>query len=232
MNIKSLYKRLKYPHKYSNEAYIKFLTGGGTVIGENTFFYNPEQSPIDETSLPFISIGDNCRITSGVKILAHDYSYAVLRITHHEMIRKTGKTEIGNNVFIGMNSIILMNSSIGDNVIVGAGSVVSGIIPSNCIIAGNPAKVIMTLDDYYKKLKSKHVTYAKEWFEMKRKQMGVIPSEEDMGWFVTLWDSNKRHDILDKLRIDGDNKSEVLKDCESIPPIFSSYDEFISKIGE
>ena len=124
---------------------VDFCEWGGVEVGDNTYFYNPEQSPVDETSMPFIHIGSCCRITSGVKILGQDYSYAVLRQTHHEMIRKTGHTRIGNNVFVGMNSIILMNSDIGNNVIIGAGAVVSGKIPSDSIVVGNPASIVSTL---------------------------------------------------------------------------------------
>ncbi len=52
---------------------------------------------------------------------------------------------IGDNVNLGANVIIIGDISIGDNVIIGAGSVVTKDIPSNCIVAGNPAKVIRTL---------------------------------------------------------------------------------------
>ena len=48
--------------------------------------------------------------------------------------------EIGDNVFIGMNSIILMGSHIGNNVIIGAGSVVSGNIPDNSVVGGGPSQ--------------------------------------------------------------------------------------------
>ena len=51
-------------------------------------------------------------------------------------------THIGNQCFIGMNSIILPGVKIGNNVIVGAGAVVTKDIPSNTIVAGNPAKVL------------------------------------------------------------------------------------------
>ena len=50
--------------------------------------------------------------------------------------------EIGDNVFIGCNCLILKGAKIGDNSTIGAGSVVTGYIPDNCIAAGNPAKVI------------------------------------------------------------------------------------------
>ncbi len=49
---------------------------------------------------------------------------------------------IGENVWIGMNSIILKGSVIGDNSIIAAGSIVNGEIPPNCIAGGNPARVI------------------------------------------------------------------------------------------
>ena len=55
--------------------------------------------------------------------------------------------EIGENVFIGCNCLILKGSKIGDNTTIGAGSVVTGNIPQNCVAAGNPAKVIKKLGE-------------------------------------------------------------------------------------
>ena len=52
---------------------------------------------------------------------------------------------IGDDCFIGMNSIILKGTTLGNNVIVGAGSVVHGKFPDNVIIAGNPAKIVKHL---------------------------------------------------------------------------------------
>ena len=49
---------------------------------------------------------------------------------------------IGENCFIGMNSIVLKGTTIGKNSIVGAGSVVCGKFPENVVIAGNPARII------------------------------------------------------------------------------------------
>ena len=54
---------------------------------------------------------------------------------------------IGKNVFIGCNCLILKGTQIGDNTTIGAGSVVSGTIPANCIVAGNPARIIKYLHD-------------------------------------------------------------------------------------
>jgi acetyltransferase-like isoleucine patch superfamily enzyme len=52
---------------------------------------------------------------------------------------------IGENVWIGMNSIILKGAKIGDNSIIGAGSIVTDVIPPNCVAIGNPAKLIKQL---------------------------------------------------------------------------------------
>ncbi len=52
---------------------------------------------------------------------------------------------VGNNVFIGMNTLVLKGSRIGENSVIGAGSIVIGEIPPNVIAAGNPARVIKAL---------------------------------------------------------------------------------------
>lgn len=56
--------------------------------------------------------------------------------------KNNGRPIIGNNVNLGANVVIIGNIHIGDNVIVGAGSVVVKDIPDNCIVAGNPARII------------------------------------------------------------------------------------------
>lgn len=53
--------------------------------------------------------------------------------------------KIGNNVWIGGNVCVLPGVTIGDNVVIGAGSVVTKDIPANCLVAGNPGKIIKKL---------------------------------------------------------------------------------------
>ena len=53
-----------------------------------------------------------------------------------------GKLKIGNNVFVGANSVIAKPVTIGNNVVIAAGSVVTKDIPSNSLVGGVPAKVI------------------------------------------------------------------------------------------
>lgn len=91
-----------------------------------------------------IKIGDNTLIGGNTKIIDNDFhpvDPAVRLVTPHDSMG-VRSIEIGENVFIGCNCLILKGTKIGENSVIGAGSVVSGEIPKNCIAAGNPAKVI------------------------------------------------------------------------------------------
>ncbi|MBU3142622.1 acyltransferase [Clostridium sp. CF012] len=98
-----------------------------------------------------IQIGDYTNIGGNVKILDHDFhpiEAEARKMNNMSMVAKKAIV-IGENVFIGCNSLILKGSEIGDNSVVGAGSVVSGKFPENVIIAGNPARIIKRLDSNY-----------------------------------------------------------------------------------
>ncbi|AUC82948.1 DapH/DapD/GlmU-related protein [Lacinutrix sp. Bg11-31] len=93
-------------------------------------------------SEPFlIEIGNDVTITSGVKLITHDGSTWLMKDDKGRRYRFQ-KIEIGNKVFIGVNSIIMPGVKIDDNVIVAAGSVVTKSIPSGSIVAGVPAKMV------------------------------------------------------------------------------------------
>ena len=84
-----------------------------------------------------VKIGNNCTIYQNVTI-------GTKEITSWE---NAPYPSIGNNVTICANSILFGDISIGDNCLIGAGSVVFKSFPANCIIAGNPAKIINYIDD-------------------------------------------------------------------------------------
>ena len=97
------------------------------TIGTGTTIYtNPRNVFIDPTRPWLISLGRDVQITSGVKILTHGYDWSVIKGTTGEVLGSAGKVTIGNNCFIGMNTVILKGTTIGDNVIIGAGSLVVG----------------------------------------------------------------------------------------------------------
>jgi acetyltransferase-like isoleucine patch superfamily enzyme len=60
-------------------------------------------------------------------------------------VGEIGKVILGSNVWIGSNVTILKNTIIGENTIIATGAVVTGVIPSNVIIGGVPAKIIRSL---------------------------------------------------------------------------------------
>ena len=94
-----------------------------------------------------IYIGDDTSIGGNTKILDNDF-HPIDPEQPGEMadLIPAKEIHIGKNCFIGCNSIILKGTVLGDNSVVGAGAVVSGKFEDNCVIAGNPAKVIRNLN--------------------------------------------------------------------------------------
>lgn len=117
-------------------------------VGKN-FFFQPRLIP-DEPKL--ISFGDNVVVASNVTFITHDVIDKTLNKMNYNINfnYNCSPIEIGNNVFIGSNTIILPNVKIEDNVIIAAGSVVTKDIPKNSVVGGNPAKIISSFDDYVK----------------------------------------------------------------------------------
>ena len=81
---------------------------------------------LDKTNPKGIYIGEESYIASGALIFTHDYARGIHKDT------------------IGANAIVMCGINIGDEVIVGAGAIVTKDVPSHCIVAGNPAKIIKT----------------------------------------------------------------------------------------
>lgn len=80
---------------------------------------------------------------AGVHIDAHTAVAFEARVLTHDRTRGLyTHTRIGKNCFIGGRSMILPGVQIGDNCVVGAGSVVTKSVPSRCLVAGNPARIL------------------------------------------------------------------------------------------
>ncbi len=184
-------KKLMYPHSYSSEALVAHLRNKGAQIGDEVLFYSPINAFVDEANAGFIKIGSNVQFTTGIKILAHDYSFSVLGNAFHSMPRKQRYTVIGNNVFFGMNATVLMGAQIGDNVIIGAGSVVSGKVESNSVYAGNPAKKIQTLEEHFNSNKKHFIESARTYAEVFKKKHGRLPKIDEMIIYRALFCSRE-----------------------------------------
>jgi acetyltransferase-like isoleucine patch superfamily enzyme len=92
-----------------------------------------------------ISIGRNCLVAANVTILDSD-GHGLLPGERTLVNPAPKPVIIEDNVWIGINAIILKGVRIGQNSVIGAGSVVTRDVPPNCVVAGNPAQVIRTLD--------------------------------------------------------------------------------------
>jgi acetyltransferase-like isoleucine patch superfamily enzyme len=89
-----------------------------------------------------IDIGCNCRISTNCMISSISHKINSKNRINDDFInidQSSLSIKIGNNVWIGSNSVILPGTKIGDNCIIGAGSVVRGQIPNNQIWIGSPA---------------------------------------------------------------------------------------------
>jgi len=119
------------------------LTGSLIKIGDNCFL-NGTVIHARET----VIIGNNCMFGPGVVILDNDSHNTSIE----PAVRRSGEINvipviIGNNVWVGMHSIIMKGVHIGDNSIIASGSVVTKDVPSNQLYGGNPAKFIKKLED-------------------------------------------------------------------------------------
>ena len=106
-----------------------------------------------------ITIGDNTCIGGNVKILDNDFHPVEVEKRNELLLGDAPETgeraewigtkpiHIGKNCFIGCNAIILKGTELGDGCVVGAGAVVSGKFEGNCVIAGNPARVVKRLGE-------------------------------------------------------------------------------------
>lgn len=151
-DFRKLVRLLKFRRKkkYSEKDYYRSI---GMKVGENVSFISP---PPHTSSEPYlISIGDNTTISFEVAFVTHDAATRVIRHLPDGDPETViyGQISVGKNCFIGCRTTILPNVTIGDNTIIGACSLVNQSIPSGVVAAGNPCKVICTIDEYREKHK-------------------------------------------------------------------------------
>lgn len=175
--IKELVYRMR--GEYTTEKLINM----GMKVGKN--FGRLNGVILDPSHCWLIEIGDNVTLAPRVHILCHDASTKqFLGYT------KIGEVKIGNNVFIGAESVVLPNTNIGNNVIIGANSTVTKDIPSGVVAAGNPAKIICSLEEYLEKHRKgmeKFPVYGEEYtlrgdVDKKKKNQMIEELENQIGY--------------------------------------------------
>ena len=163
---------------FGNYKYAKKI---GVNMGTNCHIYGN----VSWGTEPWIiTLGNNVFITDGVKFITHDGGTLLFRNIVPDL-EITKPIKVGSNVYFGNNVIILPGITIGDNVVIGAGAVITKNIPSNCVVAGVPAKKIKQIDEYFEKLKkeSLHLGHLKgkekdialkKYYNYKGKSKGIF----------------------------------------------------------
>ncbi|MBA0884378.1 acyltransferase [Flavobacterium sp. BBQ-18] len=130
------------------EAFDKFLGDNFSpeiIIGDQVLI----QKDCHIGAINKIIIGNNVLIASKVYISDHSHGEitveALLLPPAKRKLYSKGPVIIEDNVWLGEGVVVLPNVTIGENSIVGANSVVTKSIPKNCVVAGNPAKIIRQL---------------------------------------------------------------------------------------
>lgn len=232
--LKQLAKSVILGYKASSEKYVKHLKKIGIQVGEDVTIYAPTKTFIDEQYPWMISIGSHVRITEGVKILTHDYAWSVLKLVNDSnkgiILGASGKVCIGNNVFIGMNTIITRNVTIGDNVIIGTGSIVTKDCKENSVYAGNPAKYIMSIDEYMNKRKQLQFTEAKQLVRVYYDRFQTFPEKDLLDEYFMLF--SRAEDLSPKfkakLSLCG-NPQDSINYMKTYQLMFADYDSFLKE---
>jgi acetyltransferase-like isoleucine patch superfamily enzyme len=123
---------------------IRYYRSMGVVIGEGSFVSLGSWIDVRRGK---VIIGKRCVITNGCKILSHDMTAGRLNPGASGAMT----TFIGDDVFIGMNAVVLPGVTIGNNCIIGAGTIVSKDVPSDCVVVGAGFRIVRKYDVLSKK---------------------------------------------------------------------------------
>jgi len=143
--------------RFGNEAQVRrALRGLGMRVGARTRFYS-----LRLPSEPWlVRIGEDCLVSNDVTFVTHGAN--TIFQDKYESLTGFGKIELRDKTYVGVNVTILPNVTCGPSCLIGAGSVVTKDVPPNMVVAGNPAKVICSLDDYEKKCVAGHLDVPKD----------------------------------------------------------------------
>lgn len=128
-----------------------------------------------------------------------------------------------------MKTTILKGVTIGNNVIIGANSLVNKDIPDDVVVAGNPAKIIMSLDEYYQKRKKCQKQEAIECCVEYKKRYNKWPEKHEMREFIWLFEPRDKNsdEVFDEIASLLNNYEETKTKFKNSKVEFNGYDEFL-----
>ncbi len=142
--------------------------GTNIEVGKN-FFANYNCTIIDVAK---VRIGDNCQFAPNVTI--YTAGHPIHPVSRNSLYEYGKEVIIGDNVWIGGNTVICPGVHVGSNTVIGAGSVVTRDIPDWCVAAGNPCRVIRKItDDDMRKLFRDEEIDEEAWAEIVKGMEGM-----------------------------------------------------------
>ena len=150
MALQRIIQKLKLRYG-SQTTVIRTLRAMGVRIGERCRIYTSNFGA--EPWL--VRIGDHVCVSNDVTFVCHDLTWPFQ--DKHDSLTAFGAIEICDNCQIGVRATILPNVTIGPNAVVGACSVVTKDVPPGSVVAGNPARVIGTIEEYEQKCIARHI---------------------------------------------------------------------------
>ncbi|HGF7778922.1 TPA: chorismate mutase [Enterococcus faecium] len=182
------------------EPVINFDYGYNIFVGEN-FYANFNCTFLDVST---IEIGDNCMFAPNVQL--YTATHPLHPVKRNSGLEYAKPIKIGNNVWLGGGVIVTPGVTLGDNVVVGAGSVLTKSFPDNVVIAGNPARIIKTVEEELTEesletLRHKIDMIDRELVALLEKRMdtvtkiGQVKKEENQA----VYDAKREQQVLDKV---------------------------------
>ena len=117
---------------------------GMKILGQPN--YLSAKVRIDGTDYSRIELNEGCTISSGVRVLTHDWSlYTIGRgmgLKLHKPIGIFRSVRVGRYAFVGAGSVLMPGADVGEGAVIGAGSVVRGSVPPWTIVVGSPAEPV------------------------------------------------------------------------------------------
>jgi acetyltransferase-like isoleucine patch superfamily enzyme len=144
-SVKDRWRASRDPQGFARSLGVN-LNGTVTFYGINRAMFGTEPW--------LITLGDNVYITAGVQFITHDGGTLILRQEVPDL-EWTAPIEVGNDVYIGLRSLVLPGVTIGNRCIIGAAAVVTHDVPSNSVVGGVPARPLCTVDDYLERMQEK-----------------------------------------------------------------------------